>query len=350
MLKIQNFSNSDISENDKIKTYNSKAAFYALPKSFIINFVPLMSPSTLKVFIALTYFTDHLNIIKFPKLITYKKLMKMTGIKKIDTIRKSFNELLELSLIGGFEAGNGRSNTTFYFTFDILHYRTEECPFDIDELEDYYKQFEYKESEVNSKTKETSVPQNVHTPLPKSGYTINTINTTTKNSNSSKTENIEINKDLIVLANNSTEFKQEFNEFCIKDSSRYREKTFFWILYHASKYNLSFADLLESLTICNNKGKQGKMCYLIGIIRNKSRNIDNGILASGKNIIYQVSEYIKYRCGINLNYFKNISVIDNNIIFEVTDNCDAVKDYCSLITSDINKRFKTLFNFHVQIA
>jgi hypothetical protein len=351
MLNFQNFSNSDISENDKTKTYNSKAAFYALPKSFIINFVPLLSPTTLKVFIALTYFTDHLNIIKFPKLITYKKLMNMTGIKKIDTIRKAFKELEQLKLIGGFESGCGINNTKFYFTFDILHYRTDECPFDIDELEDYYKQFEYKEIEVNSKTKETSMPKNEHTPLPKNVYTINTINNNTIiNSNSSNTEEIEINKDLIVLANNSVDFKKEFNEFCIKDSSSYREKTFYWILYHSSRLNLGFADVLESLKICNTKGKQGKMAYLIGIMQNKSRNLNNGILAAGKNIVYQALEYIKHRCGANLEYFKNISVSENNIIFEVNDDCDAVKDYCKLLTNDLSKRFNTEFNFNVQIA
>jgi len=349
MSKFQNFSNLDISENVKTKNYNSKATFYALPKSFIIRFLPLLSPTTLKVFIALTHFTDHLNFIKFPNLITYKRLMKMTGIKKIDTIRKAFNELCELQLIGGFTPGHGSENTQFYFTFDILHYKTEECPFEVEELESYYAQFEYKEKEVTKQKDEEPLPQIEHTPIPLNGYTINTINTTTKNSNSNNTEEVIINHELIVLANNSIEFKKQFNEFCIKDSSRYREQTFYWIIYHASRFNLSIADVLESLEIANNKGKQGKMCYLIGIMRNKSNNVEHGLLGQGKSIVYQVLEYIKQRIGVNIEYFKNIYFDDKNknIIFEATKCDDSVNDYCLFITNDINKRFKTEFFYQL---
>ena len=342
------FLNSDMSLNEK--NYNSKAAFYALPKAFIIRFLPLISPNTLKVFIALTHFTDHLNMVKFPHLITYKKLMQMTGIKKIDTIRKAFKELSELKLIGGFTPGTGKENTKFYFTFDIIHYRTEECPFEIDELESYYSQFEYKEDEIYEKepVSNNAVPQNVHTPLPKNVHSINTINTTTINSNSSSTNDFELNKELIVLANNSIEFKSHFNDFCIKDSSRYREKTFYWIIYHASRLNLSFADIVESLEIANAKGRQGKMCYLIGIMRNKAGSVGKGVLGLGKNIVYQVLEYIKQRMGVNLSYFKNISLQDNSIVFEVESaDHDIVQDYCHLITSDINKRFNTKFMYQV---
>lgn len=358
MSKSKKLSNSDISGNEK-NTYNSKAAFYALPKPFIIRFLNLLTPNTLKVFIALTYFTDHLNIIKFPNLITYKKLLKMTGIKKVDTIRKAFKELEDLNLIGGFSPGHGSENTKFYFTFDIIHYRTEECPFEIEELESYYSQFEYKEKESLNKNEivedsvteeffENTVPNKEYTPLPKNVPSFNTINTTTKNSNSNDTKNLELNKELIVLANNSIEFKKQFNDFCIKDSSRYREKTFYWIIYHATKLNLSFADLLESIEIANSKGKQGKMCYLIGIMRNKSASLSKGILAQGKNIVYQVFDYVKQRMGVNLEYFKNISLCDNNIVFEVDSvERDVVKDYCFLITSDINKRFNTQFSYHV---
>ncbi|GEM_PF-2247504 len=351
MSKFQNFSNLDISGNEKTKNYNSKAAFYALPKSFIIRFLPLLSPTTLKVFIALTHFTDHLNIIKFPHLITYKKLMKMTGIKKIDTIRKAFNELCELQLIGGFTPGHGSENTKFYFTFDVIHYKTDECPFESEELESYYSQYEYKEKEVKKQKEEKPLPKIEHTPLPQNGYTINTINTTTKNSNSKDTEEIKINQELIVLANNSIEFKKQFNEFCIKDSSRYRETTFYWIIYHASRLNLSFADILESLEIANNKGKQGKMCYLIGIMRNKSKNVEQGILGQGKNIVFQVLEYVKQRIGVNRVYFKDIYFDgeSKNIVFEAKNNDDAIaiNDYCLLIINDINKRFKTEFLYQV---
>lgn len=345
MSKNQNFSNQGISKNDN-NNYNSKAAFYALPKSFIIKFLPLLSSNTLKVFIALTHFTDHCNIIKFPNLITYKKIMLMTGIKKIDTIRKAFNELNELHLIGGFTAGHGSENTKFYFTFDILHYRTDECPFEIEELESYYLRFEYIEKET-VKTEET-LPEKEYTPLPQKVHTINTINTTSINSNSTETDKTKINHDLIVLANESIEYKKVFNDFCINDTSKYREKTFYWIIYHASRFNLSFADMLESIEICNSKGKNGKMCYLIGIMRNKSNNIEHGIIAQGKNIVHQVSEYIKQRMGVNISYFKNISVFDNNIIFEIdNDNCAAVQDYCFLIANDINKRFKTEFLYKI---
>lgn len=347
MSKFNNFSNSEMSENEKTH-YNSKSAFYALPKAFIIRFLPLLTPSTLKVFIALTHFTDHLNIIKFPHLITYRKLMQMTGIKKIDTIRKAFNELQELKIIGGFVPGHGSENTKFYFTFDIIHYRTDECPFDIEELESYYNQFEYKENEaVTEELPKRAVPQKEHTPLPQNVHTINTINIYT-NSNSIGAKDFELNNELIVLANSSIEFKKQFNDFCIKDSSRYREKTFYWIIYHASKLNLSFADLLESIAIANAKGKQGKMCYLIGIMRNKAGSVEQGVLGQGKNIVYQVIEYIKQRMSVNLEYFKNIYIHDSIIFFEIdSQDADAVKDYCFLITSDINKRFKTEFTYQL---
>lgn len=350
MSKFQNFSNSDISKNDKTKNYNSRAAFYALPKSFIIRFLPLLSPTTLKVLIALTYFTDHLNIIKFPNLVTYKKLMKMTGIKKIDTIRKSFNELSGLHLIGGYIPGHGSENTKFYFTFDILHYKTEECPFEVEELESYYAQFEYKEKEVIKQNNEEPLPQIEHTPLPQNGYTINTINNTKINSNSNNQKNdLKLNKNLILLANESIEFKKQFNEFCIKDSSSYREKTFYWIMYHASKLSLSLADVIESLVIANNKGKQGKMCYLIGIMRNKSKNLDNNLLAAGKNIVYQVLEYIKTRLSVNLEFFKGIEFSDNTIIFSYHDkeDIDSLNDYCMLITQDVNNRFRTNYTYSI---
>lgn len=348
MSKFKNFSNSDMSANEKT-CYNSKSAFYALPKAFIIRFLPLLSSSTLKVFVALTHFTDHLNIIKFPHSVTYKKLMQMTGIKKIDTIRKAFNELQELKIIGGFTPGHGSENTKFYFTFDIIHYRTEECPFEIEELESYYKQFEYKENEaVTEELPKRAVPQNEHTPLPQNVYSINTINTSTKNSNSSDSKDFELNRELIVLANSSIEFKKHFNDFCVKDSSRYREKTFYWVIYHASRLNLSFADLLESISIANAKGKQGKMCYLIGIMRNKASSVGQGVLGQGKNIVYQVLEYIKQRMSVNLEYFKNIYIHDSSIVFEIDiQDSDAVKDYCFLITSDINKRFKTEFTYQL---
>lgn len=347
MSKFNNFSNSEMSRNEKTHYYNSKSAFYALPKAFIIRFLPLLTPSTLKVFIALTHFTDHLNIIKFPHLITYRKLMQMTGIKKIDTIRKAFNELSDLRLIGGFTPGHGSENTKFYFTFDIIHYRTEECPFDIEELESYYNQFEYKENEAVTEELPKAVPQNEHTPLPKNVHTINTINIYT-NSNSIGANDFVLNNELIVLANSSFEFKKQFNDFCVKDSSCYREKTFYWIIYHASMLNLSFVDLLESIAIANAKGKQGKMCYLIGIMRNKSSSVGQGVLGQGKNIVYQVLEYIKQRMGINRKYFKNIYIHQNNIFFEIDiQDADAVKDYCFLITNDINKRFKTEFTYQV---
>jgi hypothetical protein len=390
----------------KMQDYAPDAAFYALPKAFIFRILPLLSPSTVKLFLALVYHTDPFNRIKYPEKITYSNIMNMTGIKKADTIRKAFSELVETKVISGFAPGFGSSPTRFYFTYDIDHYKTDESCLTISEIESYYRVItsktvvssqsntavflpdeptleeysELQEMEVhpsyqlesadfstheasesstdrraNDTYAGTPSPQNLAGGDPENWHSLKTILAKCINSHSTTHANFNFNtqenslndtldRNLVVQAKASIDFHRAFNEFCIKDSLRYREYTFFWVMYHASVHKLAIDELIESLKIACEKNKAGSMCYLIGIMKNKSKDKDAGVCAAGKNSIFSVMEYLKERMYLSWNYFSRVDIVDGKIVFEYKE--PALKhdvryvDYCHVITSEVNKRFR----------
>lgn len=82
-------------------------------------------------------------------------------------------------------------------------------------------------------------------------------------------------------------------------------------------------------------------------LRNKAKNRDAGIAAEGKNIVYQVYEYIKLRIGVNYNYFKNIVIENGKILYELQDKDEAVHDYCKLITQDVSTKFNIQLSYAI---
>lgn len=364
----------------KISNFSPEAAFYALPKALIFKVVPILSPSTVKVFLALVYHTDPFNRIKYPEKITYSNIMKITGIKKIDTIRKAFHELVSHRVIGGFSPGFGSECTKFYFTYDIDHYTSCESCLSVEEVESYYRTITQKTTVETSYNDEdyseefcendtilsqsnsdpyicqsSPSPQILAVGESENWHSCNTIlaklinshSTSHANSNfsyASNSPNDAIDKNLVALAKQSLEFHRAFNDFCIKDTTRYREYTFFWVLYHASINKLALDEIIESLKISCDKGKQGQMSYLIGIFKNKFKDKHIGIAAVGKNKFFSVMEYLKERMYISWHTFEKVEVIDNAIKFVFKDkkqySDEQYINYCKAITDETNKRFR----------
>ncbi|MFH0977626.1 MAG: hypothetical protein V1874_17745 [Spirochaetota bacterium] len=411
------------------RKYNPQAAFYALPKAFINRLLFSMSGSTLKVFLALVYHTDCWNVIKYPGKITHSNLMKTTGIKKKETISNAYKELEELSIIGGYTPGHGADNTKFYFTFDINHYRTDECCLDQAEISSYYEMllsgkftnmpfsdpagsdketasnesidlsgfpeesepvgnvsqacsddYDIPESSAASFSDENksscsssslnyaftiasswgteiklyhnenpdiffledgsffcdkddffknyqhcvikdtlTIQEPVQTitcelgiipaGVPENGMPspLETAQGSTEKKDSLKTINsYKINK-LIVMAQKDFNFIHEFNNFCIDDSPKYLKNTLYWLIQHAVDFNLSLGDVIDSLNAANNKGKHGKMCYLVGVMRNKAGNNSRGLKVITKPEFVQAKEYFSERFGHCIEYLKSYS-------------------------------------------
>lgn len=421
------------------RRYNPQAAFYALPKAFINRLLFRLSGSTLKVFLALVYHTDCWNVIKYPEKITHTGLMKTTGIKKKETISNAYKELEEHGIIGGYVPGHGADNTKFYFTFDIDHYRSEECCLDLEEISSYYEMLlsgkftnmpganpagtdqkagsgknvgltvvqedpepvenvstdlidnndlagsagdpaDYKndpltvqdqlnyiltiENSWNSKIKlyqkagqgdffledgslfcdkdeffknfkqnivpdpetdsnfsdpvqnadiaclpgitETVSSEEIPSCVPKNGTVSpqKSVQGSTEKKDSLKTiKSYKINK-LIVMAQKDSKFIHEFNNFCVDDSRKYLKNTLYWLIQHAAEYNLSLGDVIDSLYAANSKGKQGKMCYLVGVMRNKAGNNSSGLRVITKPEFVQAKDYFQERFGHCIEYLK----------------------------------------------
>ncbi|MDY6934831.1 MAG: hypothetical protein SVZ03_11520 [Spirochaetota bacterium] len=146
---------------------------------------------------------------------------------------------------------------------------------------------------------------------------------------------------LIVLAQKDLKFISLFNEFCIDDLPRYLKNTLYWIIKNAAQYNLSLEETADSLRIANDKGKQGKMSYLIGIMRNKAGNKALGIRILTKPINVQVSEYFKYRFKHCLEHLRSYSFDWENNEFRYslknTESRSSLKDYFRFVVEDIRR-------------
>lgn len=484
----------DVSENiislseARERRYNPQAAFYALPKAFINRLLFRLSGSTLKVFLALVYHTDCWNVIKYPEKITHTGLIKITGIKKKETISNAYKELEELSVIGGYVPGHGAENTRFYFTFDINHYRTEECCLELDEISSYYEMIlsgkvtsmplsdpdgqgkkadsgkpvkmsvlpersepderdieactgearlpgdsvetvttentspadpvqltyaltienswcnkiklyqkagqgdffledgsffcdkdefykNYEQSIVPDADHEATAPRaesrgtdeerlpdittdanrlpseaeakeanEILSGVPKNGTPspLETVQGSTEKRDSLKTiKSYKINK-LIVMAQKDSNFIHEFNDFCVDDSRKYLKNTLYWIIQHAAEYNLSLGDVIDSLNAANSKGKQGKISYLVGVMRNKAGNNSRGLRVITKPEFVQAKEYFSERFGHCIEYLKSYSFDWKAGEFQYTlknpdNDGPAMKEFFKFAVDDIKK-------------
>ncbi|MBN2403250.1 MAG: hypothetical protein JXN64_12730 [Spirochaetes bacterium] len=385
--------------------------------------------------------------------------MKTTGIKKKDTITKAYRELRDLGVIGGFVPGHGSENTKFYFTFDIGHYRTEECCLELEEISSYYEMLltgrqsglpaEYQSSipednpsginpapdeneydspgqqaetvphsgplqyiatVANSWGRETKlftgkdpdillyedgsvfctgsefikeyqqyvVPGsvNLYSSPPASGQAAasDSLSDADENPINSEAKDVEMSafpkkgtpcplkmvqgspekKDalntinsykitnLIVNARKDFKFKYEFNKFCTEDTSKYLKNTFFWIAKNAADFDLSLGDVIDSLAVANDKGKQGSMSYLIGIMRNKSKNKINGIGVITKPLFLQAKQYFQERFSHCFEYLKSWGFNSelNQLQYTLKDSQkdrDSMKEFFKFVVDDINK-------------
>ena len=449
-------------DKERVKKYNPQAAFYALPKAFINRLLFQISGSTLKVFIALVNHTDCWNIIRYPGKITHSSLMKTTGIKKKETISKAYKELCDLSIIGGYAHGHGSENTKFYFTFDIDHYKTEECCLELDEISSYYEMLlsgkfsepvpELPDAAENSEddnirctaeecdpSREIPLNSEPVPPEPGSGHlkyiatianswsgelklyqdnntdvylledgsvfcdkeefikdyqhcivskpdnkmednyspfsfdsdNVNNeippevaengtpsplflVQESTKKKDSLNTiKSYKINN-LIVMFQKDFKFIHEFNDFCTDDSPKNLKNTLFWIAKNAAGFDLSLGEVIESLSVANDKGKQGSMCYLIGIMRNKAGNKASGVKVITKPLFVQVKEYFAERFSHSLEYLNSYSIDWNSKELRYTlknpeNDRDPMSEFFKFVVSDIKKSVGVSLS-HVEVA
>ncbi|MBN2403252.1 MAG: hypothetical protein JXN64_12740 [Spirochaetes bacterium] len=298
------------------RKYNPQAAFYALPKAFINRLLIQLSGNTLKVFLALVNHTDCWNVIKYPDKITYSALMKTTGIKKKDTISKAYRDLCSLNIIGGYVPGHGSNSTGFYFTFDIDHYKTEECCLQLEEISPYY--------EMLLSGKYTNPDPGAGEGSPKKRDT---------------QDKIDI---LINNAGKDLKFKHEFNEFCTRDTSKYLKDTLFWIAKNAVEFGLSLGEVIDSLSAANDKDRQGSMSYLIGIMRNKSRNKAGGLKVITRPLLVQVKQYFQERFSHCLDYLESydFNIELNQLQYKLKNpqaDKDSMDEFFMFVVDDIKR-------------
>lgn len=324
---------------DKItdRRYNPQAAFYALPKAFINRLLIQLSGSTLKVFLALVNHTDCWNVIKYPEKITHSSLMKTTGIKKKDTVSKAYRELSDLSIIGGHVPGHGSSSTEFYFTFDIDHYKTEECCLEREEISSYYEM-------LLSGRYSGLVSEDYQAPDPEGQGSLSGKQESSpeKHGGTEKRDTPDKIKILITNARKDFIFKHEFNEFCTEDTTKYLKDTLFWIAKNAVEFDLSLGEVIDSLSVANDKGRQGSMRYLIGIMRNKSKNKTDGIGVFTKPLLLQVSQYFHERFSHCLDYLEwHVFDTDTNQLkYKLKDpqaDSDSMNKFFEFVVDDIKK-------------
>jgi hypothetical protein len=142
-------------------------------------------------------------------------------------------------------------------------------------------------------------------------------------------------------AEKDLKFVQAFNDFCVKDDSKYRSDTTFWILHNAILHEASIGAITDALEICVGKDKTGDVAYFTGILRQKAKNKADGIRPLGKNDYIRVVEYLRRRLEPYAEYITSWEAdIKNGCLrYSVAsrDDLNAIKDALDLVAVDLQR-------------
>jgi hypothetical protein len=89
------------------------------------------------------------------------------------------------------------------------------------------------------------------------------------------------------------QFIHSYNEFCVKDDAEYRTSTLAHLKRIAMMYRCSTHELAACLDIACEKGKQGNVFYVAGILKNRAKDRKSGAWPCGKPSWSVVNDSVK---------------------------------------------------------
>lgn len=139
-------------------------------------------------------------------------------------------------------------------------------------------------------------------------------------------------------------FLKFFKDFCDEDNEAYIQRTFHFINQHAENFESSLGDVIQSLKICCEKEKIGRIDYYAGILKKKAQAKAEKVQDAAKLKVFQVYDYLQERIGgVHMNLIKNYDLNYNEraIYYSVRDKEEqsVAHDILLCVSEDVKTKF-----------